>query len=124
MNTSACAAYHRGRAQLRILTMSASGDVSAVRHEPERQRFTLNVPGFEQEAFLEYNVVNEPNGMVYDLRHTYVPPEMRGKGVAATLVRGSLAHVRKNNIKVIPSCWYIPKYLERNPEDLDVIKEE
>jgi predicted GNAT family acetyltransferase len=62
--------------------------------------------------------------LVYELRnndtvvftHTFVPPELRGKNVAAILTRFALDDVRSQGKKVVPQCSYAAAFLERNKE--------
>ena len=46
---------------------------------------------------------------------TYTPIEHRGQGLAARVVEQGLHHAAKNNLTVIPTCWYVKKILQRNP---------
>jgi predicted GNAT family acetyltransferase len=50
------------------------------------------------------------------LRHTEVPPAMRGGGIAATLAHDALEYARSHNLKVIPICPYVISYLTRHPD--------
>lgn len=56
------------------------------------------------------------------LMHTYVPEQLRGKGIAGALAKYALEYARKNKIKVVVYCPYVTAYLERHPEYLDVVK--
>ena len=47
---------------------------------------------------------------------TIVPPELRGRQVAKLLVAEAFAFAREKGCKVIPTCSYVAKQAERNPE--------
>jgi predicted GNAT family acetyltransferase len=53
---------------------------------------------------------------VWRFTYTYVPEPMRGRGVAATLVRYALDHVKARNGKVIATCSYVAGYIARHGE--------
>lgn len=92
-------------------------------HEPDLCRFSLSLAGAPDPATLEYQVVHDEQGQVLNLTHTYVPPELRGRGVAGKLVKFACAFARDHDVRIVPTCSYIPVYLQRNPADLDVVKE-
>jgi predicted GNAT family acetyltransferase len=48
--------------------------------------------------------------------HTYVPPELRGRGIADELVRRALEDVRARGLKVVATCWFVRAYIDRHPE--------
>lgn len=79
------------------------------------QRYELHLEG--KVAVLDY----EPQGEgVVAFTHTFVPPELRGKNVAAILTKFALDDVRMQGKKVVPQCSYVATYLERNKEYADL----
>jgi predicted GNAT family acetyltransferase len=70
-------------------------------------------------AFLEY--YREGNKIF--LTHTEVPEQLRGKGIAAELVKHTLQYCRQNNLIVVPACAYVAKYIDKNPEWRDILSE-
>ena len=84
----------------------------AVRHEPERSRFVVELP--EGEAELLYGAFAED---VIDLQHTEVPRAGRGKGVGDALVRAALAYARARGARVMATCPYVQQWLRRHPEE-------
>ena len=46
---------------------------------------------------------------------TCTPIEHRGQGLAARVVVQGLHHAAQNGLTVIPTCWYVKKILQRNP---------
>ena len=53
--------------------------------------------------------------------HTFVPPELRGKGIAEQLVRTALADARAAGRKVVPACSYVARFIERHKEFGDLL---
>ena len=93
-------------------------------NEHENSRYILRLPGIEEPAFLAYEIQEENGSTIYDLRHTYVTPAMRGQGVAAKLVKKAVEDAREGNHKLYPTCSYIHTYMQRHPEDNDVLVEQ
>ena len=60
-------------------------------------------------------------GKVLMLVHTGVPSALRGRGIAAALVRAALDHARAKGLKVRPDCSYAATYIERHPETQDLL---
>lgn len=48
--------------------------------------------------------------------HTFVPPELRGRNLAAILTKFALEDARAQGRKVVPQCSYVAAYMERNRE--------
>jgi uncharacterized protein len=84
--------------------------VTALRIEHESGRFVARTEG--QEAFVAY----ERHGDVLDVQHTYTPPALRGRDVAAQLTAAVFAHARAEGLKVVPTCSYTRGYVSRHPE--------
>ena len=85
-----------------------------IEHDSPAQRFYTTVDG--SEAHLDYQVA----GYVMDIRHTFVPRPVEGRGIAAALVHTALEYARSRRWKVLPSCWYAELYLRRHPEYADL----
>lgn len=58
----------------------------------------------------------EPRPHVLDFQHTKVPPELRGRGIADTLVRHALDDAKARGYTVIPTCPFVQRFLEHHPE--------
>lgn len=83
---------------------------------PERQRYEAHL-GNDLAGVLEYTV--RRNRIV--LVHTEVASHAEGRGVAAALTRSALDDARRLGRRVIAACPYVRRYLERHPEDLDIV---
>lgn len=86
---------------------------SDIHHSPEQQKFTLAVAGTE--AVLEYRLLpsasEDKQPATINFTHTYVPPELRGRGLAESLVRHGLKWARAQGYQIRASCWYVNKFL-------------
>ncbi|HEY4645364.1 MAG TPA: GNAT family N-acetyltransferase [Steroidobacteraceae bacterium] len=91
-------------------------DATTVEHDAERNRFVTRFP--EGDAKLVYKRLA---ARTLDLTHTYVPPVLRGRGVADALVRAALAHARQQQLKIVPTCPYVERWFEKHPQERDVI---
>ncbi len=80
-------------------------------HQEKDKRFSLKVDGWE--CFIDYRV-HQAN--VWDFHHTYVPPELRGRGLAEILTQQSLTYAQSHHIQIIPSCPYVAKFMDKHPE--------
>jgi predicted GNAT family acetyltransferase len=81
-----------------------------VRHNIEASRFEAEIDG--QHAVADYELVG--NEMIFT--HTFVPPALRGRGIAEKLVEAALNHAREKGHQVLPRCSYVAVYIERRPE--------
>jgi predicted GNAT family acetyltransferase len=81
-----------------------------ISHNVARRRF--EVAAGDSLAVLEYSPLDETK---LDYRHTFVPPAMRGRGVASRLVRFGLDYALEQRLTVVPSCPFVAAYLEGHP---------
>lgn len=84
-------------------------------HEQENERFVIYIN--DKEAFVEYNTTED----VLNLYHTYTEPELRGKGLAAQVVRAAIEFAKENNLKVVPTCSYVQAFIKRNDEYKELV---
>jgi len=82
----------------------------------ERDRYEALVDG-ELVGVLEYKARRDRIALI----HTEVPPEFRGRGIAMELARFALADARQRHRGVIAACPSVQAYLERHPEERDVV---
>ena len=87
---------------------------SGVVHIPDRKMFSIHNPGHEP-AFLEYDL--DPDTGTVDMFETFVPPSLRGRGVAKLMADAAFDWAVENKMKMRLSCWYLSGYLERHPRD-------
>jgi predicted GNAT family acetyltransferase len=91
--------------------------MAEVIHDINGSRFYFTESG--KECYLRYEHVDNETIVIIT---TYVPNELRGKGLAAQLAKSALEYAKENNLKVIPQCGYIRSYVERNKEYQTLIK--
>jgi len=90
--------------------MSMTTPEPIVTHQAAANRFAVTVNGHL--AVAEY----ARHGQVVTMMHTFVPPELRGRGLAEQLVVAALEWARAERLQVVPACSYVAKFLERHPE--------
>lgn len=86
-----------------------------VTDEPSRSEYVAVLDGREAGV-----IVYERGDGVIDLQHTIVRPEAEGHGVGSTLIRFALDAARTSGERVVPSCPFVQRFLEKHPEYLDV----
>ena len=88
---------------------------ASVRDNKERSRFELDV-GSEL-AFANYRLT--PSAVI--ITHTETPRALRGRGIASELIKGALALIRRDGHKVVAGCGFVVDYLDRHPEEADLL---
>ena len=81
-----------------------------IRHDPDGARFVLARDG--REAVLRYRMRGEDH---IHFITTWVPPQDRGAGDGARLVKAGLDHAREHGMTVSTSCWFVDEFVDRNP---------
>jgi len=90
-------------------------DIAITERGGER-RFSTTVDGHE--AYLSF----AEGGTRINLLHTFVPPELEGRGIAGQLARHGLEYARERGLRVVPDCPYVRSYIERHPEYQDLVR--
>lgn len=86
-----------------------------IRHDQAQSRFESD---HEEPAVLAYD--KKADGTL-DLHHTTVPPSLEGQGVGSQLVRYVIDHARAEGVKIIPTCSFVRGWLDRHPDQADVV---
>jgi len=87
-----------------------------VHRDDARHRYYAEIDGHEA------RILFAPAGdRTLDFQHTQVAPELRGHGVADTLVRHALDDVRARGERIIATCPFVKSFLERHPEYRDLV---
>ena len=84
--------------------------VMNIEHFPEKKVFQTVVDG--ETARLMYHVADG----ALDVRHTIVPGEIGGRGIASALVKAAYDYALANELVPVATCSYAVKWLERHPE--------
>lgn len=79
-------------------------------NDKQGSRFFMEVDG------MEVYVLYAEDKETIELYSTYTPPQLRGNRLAEKVVRFALDYAKEKNLKVIPSCWYVRRFLERYPD--------
>lgn len=87
--------------------------MSLISHHQDDQRFVIELAN-DEDAVLEYRFIDATH---IDFTRTYIPPSMRGKGIARELVNHGLNWAREQQLHIHASCWYVKRILnEAAPE--------
>jgi len=81
-----------------------------VQHNTAEHRFEATMEG--KLSVAEYEVSKGEIAFT----HTFVPPELRGRGIAEALVRAGLEYAKSEKLRVIPACSYVATFIRRHRE--------
>ena len=84
--------------------------------ETSHGAYRADVPGSARQAVLTWAA----RGPLRIADHTWVPPEARGKGIAAALVEALVADARELGFRIVPQCSYVEAAFRRHPEWADL----
>ncbi len=87
-----------------------------VQHDPSHHRFFLDVAGGTAE--LSYRPLGSGT---LELLHTGVPEAAAGQGIGGKLANAAFAWARQNGLKLVPTCPFVRKWLERHPDEQDLV---
>ncbi len=79
-------------------------------HYPENQTFQTIVDDYT--AYVTYSIQKGE----LDIRHTIVPPEISGRGIAARLVKSAYDYAISQHLTPVATCSYAAVWLQRHPE--------
>ncbi len=87
-----------------------------IRDDPEAGRLEIFVDG-RRAGYAAYR--RRPSAIAYT--HTEIEPEFEGRGLGGALVREALARARAEGVAVLPFCPFVREYIERHPQQLDLV---
>jgi uncharacterized protein len=96
--------------------MTTSPDPVAIKHNPAKNRFELEIDSHL--AVLEYRLDDK----TITFTHTQVPPELGGRGLGSQLARAGLDYARAQGFNVVPLCSFVAAYIQKKPEYQDLLK--
>lgn len=83
-------------------------------------RYGASIPDIHGEAEL---TISKVSAKLIIADHTFVPNELRGRGIAQALALQLIADARAKHQRIVPLCPFVRSYAEKNREDLaDVIQ--
>jgi predicted GNAT family acetyltransferase len=85
--------------------------------ETSHGAYRAELPGSGQPAELTWRAL----GPLRIAGHTFVPPAMRGQGVAQVLVEALVADARELGFRIVPQCSYVEAQFRRHPEWADLL---
>jgi predicted GNAT family acetyltransferase len=97
----------------------SNADVRVV-DNPSDRRFEVQVDGAVA-GFATYEWQGAGDAGVLVLPHTEIDPAFEGRGLGSVLARGALQAARDAGASVVPLCPFIRRYIERHPEQLDLV---
>lgn len=86
-----------------------------IRHDTANSRFETD---HEEPATLAYQRLRDGT---LDVRHTNVPSNLEGQGIAGQLVEEVIAFARAEGVQIIPTCRFVKGWLHRHPEAQDLV---
>lgn len=84
--------------------------MDGITHNSEKNRFEVIVDGVKA-----YTAFRIENGAL-DIRHTIVPEEIGGRGIASALVKATYDYALSQHLQCIATCSYAAVWLQRHPE--------
>lgn len=81
-------------------------------------RFEVEVDG--QLAVAEY----ERDGDAIVFTHTFVPEDLRGRGIATALVGAAIDAARRDHLKVVPQCPMVASWMKAHPASHDLLSDD
>jgi predicted GNAT family acetyltransferase len=85
--------------------------------ETSHGAYRAQLPGSERRAELTWRAM----GPLRIADHTFVPPALRGRGVAQKLVEALVADAREHGFRIVPQCSYVEALFRRHPEWADLL---
>lgn len=92
---------------------------ATVSDNPTESRFEVHADG-ALAGFAEY----VRSGSKLTLTHTEVDDAFAGQGLAKALAAGVLGCAREEGLAVLPKCPFVARYVQRNPEWVDLVPED
>lgn len=85
-----------------------------------KARYGAAIDGIMAQAEL---TVSKVSSKLIIVDHTFVPDELRGKGLAKALAEQVISDARKNGQRIVPLCPFLRAHAIKHKEDLvDVIQ--
>lgn len=81
--------------------------MSAIHNNTQESRYEWSVDG--QVAVADYQL----EGDKLILNRVYVPGELRGKGIAAQIMKAVVEDAEKRGLTLVPVCSYAAAYVQR-----------
>lgn len=86
-----------------------------IRDHAERSRYELPLDG--ELAVVTYNL--SPTNLM--ITETLVPERLEGRGLASRLAKHVIADARARGLLILPVCPFFSAYLQKHPDQADVV---
>lgn len=90
--------------------------MTGVRDNNEAGRYEL--PAGDEMAVAYYH--QRDGSLVFT--HTEVPVDLRGQGIASTLIAGALDDARARGLRVVPACSFVRTFIKTHSKYLDLLE--
>ena len=90
-----------------------------VADNPDERRYEITVDG-EVAGFAQYGV--RPGLIAFV--HTEIADGHEGQGLGSKLIRSALDDARARGLHVLPFCPFVNGYIQRHPDDADLVPAE
>ena len=87
-----------------------------VQNVEARSRYELVLDG-QLVGIAEYRVAGDT--VVFP--HTEILPSFRDRGLGAVLVQQALDDVRATGRRIVPTCWFVGRFVQEHPEYSDLV---
>jgi len=89
-----------------------------INHDEAQKRFVCQIDGME--CSVDYEIKETAPGII-DIYRTFVHPDLRGKGIAESLLKAISEYAINKGFTVNPSCSYAVLYYKRHREHTAVL---
>ena len=93
--------------------------MSEIAHEEGEGRGRYVLRRGDAEAELTYS---RPSPAVLVAEHTFVPPALRGEGLAGALTLRLAQDARARGARIVPRCSYVEAWRRRHPDWADAFE--
>ena len=90
-----------------------------IRHDEKKHWFWTEVDNHL--AHVAYELTDDGG---FDIRHTVVPEEIGGRGIASSLVREAYNYARSKGLRPMATCSYAVRWLEKHPDYEGVVNKD
>ena len=86
-------------------------------HKEKQKRFSVTIDGVE--AHVQYQLENN----CFDIRHTIVPKEIGGRGIASAIVEKAFSWAQEKGYKLYSTCSYATIWAKRHKINFEESKD-
>ncbi|MBN1575217.1 MAG: N-acetyltransferase [Chitinispirillaceae bacterium] len=91
---------------------------STIHHDEARNRFYTVIDG--KECSVDYEI-KKTAPRIIDIYRSFVHTDLRGRGIAESLLKAVGEYAAQNGFSIQPSCSYAVLYYRRHPDQASVL---